>query len=89
MVRRRIIIVISTVLNAAYFLPIVFRAFLAEPKPALSLGAAANPGGSASHGEAPWPMVLALTITAAATLVLFFAPDVPLALAKLMLAGTR
>lgn len=81
------IVVASTVLNAAYFLPIVFRAFLAEPKPALSLGAAANPGGSASHGEAPWPIVAALTVTAVATLMLFFRPDVPLALARLMTGG--
>ena len=34
------------------------------------------------HGEAPWPMVLALVVTAAATLVLFFVPDIPLALVQ-------
>jgi hypothetical protein len=31
-------------------------------------------------------MVLALVVTAAATLVLFFVPDIPLALSKAMLA---
>jgi multicomponent Na+:H+ antiporter subunit D len=53
----------STLLNAAYFLPIVHAAFF---KP-LSATDAAHP-----HGEAPWPMVLALLATAAGTLALFF-----------------
>ncbi len=85
------VIVLSTLLNAAYFLPILFRAFLVEPRRAHAVGAAAiHDRGHVhehEHGEAPFPMVLALTITAAATLVLFFKPDIPLALAKLMLAG--
>ncbi len=83
------VIMASTVLNAAYFLPIVFRAFFAEARPAYSLGAAANVDSDAQHdhGEAPWPIVLALSLTALATLALFFAPDVPLALAKLMVGG--
>jgi len=51
----------STVLNAAYFLPIVYRAWF-EPE-----AADAKP-----HGEAPLPMVLALTATAALTLLFFF-----------------
>jgi multicomponent Na+:H+ antiporter subunit D len=82
------VIVLSTVLNAGYFLPIVVRAFF----PAATLrphavGAAAEPHGhEAEHGEAPWPMVLALVVTAAATLVLFFAPGIPLGLGKSMLA---
>jgi multicomponent Na+:H+ antiporter subunit D len=76
------------VLNAAYFLPIVVRAFFAEPEPVAHAAgaAAARPSGAAEHGEAPWPMVLALVVTAAATVVLFFAPDIPLGLAKAMLA---
>ena len=35
-----------------------------------------------AHGEAPLPMVIALCATAAATVLLFFLPDVPLALAR-------
>ena len=35
----------------------------------------------------PLPMVIALTVTAAATVLLFFLPEVPLALARQMLAG--
>jgi len=77
------VIVASTALNAAYFLPIVFRAFLAEPVHFHAAGAAARDADA--HGEAPWPMVLALTLTAIATVTLFLVPDVPLTLAKLMI----
>jgi multicomponent Na+:H+ antiporter subunit D len=65
----------STLLNAAYFLPVVHAAFFRP-----------LPGGDAAHGEAPWTMVAALTFTAAATILLPFMSAVPLALAR-MLAG--
>ena len=84
------VIVASTILNAAYFLPIVFRAFFNDPHElsAHAVGAAASPlTGSETHGEAPLPIVIALTTTALATVILFFWPDVPLALAKMMMAG--
>jgi multicomponent Na+:H+ antiporter subunit D len=61
---------ISTLLNAAYFLPLVHAAFLRSP-----------PSGEPAHGEAPWTMVVALCATAAATLVLPFVAGLPLALA--------
>ena len=67
------VLAVSTLLNAAYFLPIVHAAFLRAP----SLE-------DAPHGEAPWTMVAAITFTAAATLVLPFAIAVPLALARLV-----
>ena len=38
-----------------------------------------------AHGEAPWPIVLALTATATGTVLLFFFPGVPLTLAKMMM----
>ena len=66
------VIALSTLLNAGYFLPIVYRAFFVAP--------AAEDGHA--HGEAPWPMVLALCTTATATVLLFFLPEVPLALAR-------
>jgi len=69
------VIVVSTVLNATYLLPIVFRAFFREPPKART----------PEHGEAPWPIVLALTATAAGTVLLFLLPGTPLALSKLML----
>jgi multicomponent Na+:H+ antiporter subunit D len=70
------VIVLSTLLNAGYFLPIIYRAFFVAP----DSHAVDHP-----HGEAPLPMVMALTITAAATVALFFWPDVPLALARQMI----
>lgn len=54
-------IIVSTALNAAYFLPIIFAAWFSEPDPA------AKP-----HGEAPLAIVIALTVTAIATLAFFF-----------------
>jgi multicomponent Na+:H+ antiporter subunit D len=55
-------IILSTVLNAAYFLPIVYMAwFMREEQPP------ARP-----HGEAPWPAVMALAITAFLTIAFFF-----------------
>ena len=58
------VIVGSTLLNAGYFLPIVYRAFFR------ALAAT----GRRAHGEAPWPMVIALAATAAGTVLLFFCP---------------
>jgi multicomponent Na+:H+ antiporter subunit D len=68
------VIVLSTVLNAGYFLPIVFRAFFRELAPT-----------SHPHGEAPLPIVIALTATAMGTLLMFIFPDVPYALARQMI----
>jgi len=63
------VLALSTLLNAAYFLPIVYRAFFLEAE-------------GEPHGEAPWPMVAAMTVTAAAVLVLPFAAALPLGLAR-------
>ena len=55
-------IILSTALNAAYFMPVIYMAwFMKEESPPVK-----------EHGEAPFPMVLALTITAALTLLFFF-----------------
>ncbi len=54
-------IILSTALNAAYFLPVVFAAWFAQEEP-----------GGKAHGEAPFPAVLALSLTALATLAFFF-----------------
>jgi multicomponent Na+:H+ antiporter subunit D len=72
------VIVASTLLNAGYFLPIVYRAFFVAPR---------DDGDHAAHGEAPWPCVAALTITAVGTVLLFFHPELPLALARQMMLG--
>jgi multicomponent Na+:H+ antiporter subunit D len=69
------VVAASTLLNAGYFLPILYRAYFASP-----------PSGGNVHGEASWSIVTAMCITAFLTLLLFFFPDVPLALAQ-QLAG--
>jgi multicomponent Na+:H+ antiporter subunit D len=84
------VIVLSTLLNAAYFLPIVIRAFFVRrPSAAGALGAGVPARGSAEadHGEAPPLMVVSLVVTAVATVALFLAPDVLLTLARLMLSA--
>lgn len=54
-------IIVSTVLNAMYFLPIIFLAWFAK-----------EPAGNKEHGEAPLLVVLALCVTATLTLGFFF-----------------
>jgi multicomponent Na+:H+ antiporter subunit D len=76
------VIVVSTVLTAGYFLPIIVRAFF-RPPPALAHGMA----GQHDHasGEAPLPILLALVATAVGSVALFFFPGVPLALSQMMI----
>jgi multicomponent Na+:H+ antiporter subunit D len=71
-------LIISTLLNAAYFMPIVYAAFF-KPED--------NGHGLAEHGEAPFPIVLALSTTALFTLLIFFFPDIPLLLVQQMVGG--
>lgn len=81
------VVVASTLLNAAYFLPIVYKAFFRPEAPhPQSVGAAAHSDIKYDHGEAPWTMVVAISVTAAGTVLLFLNPAVPLALAR-MVAG--
>ena len=63
-------IVVSTLLNAGYFVPIVWRAY-ARPAPE----------GKGGPSEAPWPMVGALVVTAGLTVGVFVFPDIPWRLA--------
>ena len=67
------VIIISTMLNAAYFLPILYTAFIekADEQPE-----------HVKIKEAPLPIVIALTTTAILTLLLFFIPDLALQLAN-------
>jgi len=60
------VIVTSTALNAGYFLPIVVSAFLRPPDKSST--------DAHDHGEAPLPIVIALTLTAIGTVVLFLFP---------------
>lgn len=69
------VIVVSTLLNAGYFLPIVVNAFFKAPGSDVKKHV---------HGEAPVPVVIALTATAIGTVLLFCLPGVPLALSRLL-----
>ena len=70
------VLLLSTLLTAGYLLPVVYTAFFEAPR---------DPGRD-THGEAPPTILLALGVTTLGTLVLFFFPDIPLALAR-QLAG--
>ena len=69
-----VVLGLSTLLNAGYFLPIVYRAFFVAPT-------SSGPSGATGVQEAPLPMVAALCVTAAGVLVLFFVPSIFLELA--------
>jgi multicomponent Na+:H+ antiporter subunit D len=74
------VLMISSLLNVAYLIPIVARGFFLpanEPQPA-SAGAAAAParkGGLSGIREAPWLCVVPLCLTALGSLALFFFAD--------------
>lgn len=70
------VIVFSTVLNAGYFLPILYRAYARS----------GEEDKIAKAHESPWPMVAPLVVTALLTVLLFLWPSVPFELAE-MLAG--
>jgi multicomponent Na+:H+ antiporter subunit D len=70
------IIIVSTLLNAAYFMPIVYAAFFESED--------RHGSHTVEHGEAPLPMVIALVTTAVLTVLLFLFPGVPLRLAEQM-----
>lgn len=76
-----LVIIASTLLNAAYFIPIIYAAWFKQPEQSSS-----NESETA-HGEAPWPIVMALMFTATLTILLFFFPDVPLQLTMSLIEG--
>ena len=63
------VLMVSSLLNVAYLLPIPFRGFFGDPP--------ANPGDDHGAGikEAPWPCLVAITVTSLGCLLLFFYPD--------------
>ena len=79
-----LVIVASTLLNAGYFLPVIYAAFFKDEKPR----AEDDPYHAYdNHGEAPVAVVAALSFTALGTIVLFFYPDIPLALGRALVGG--
>ena len=73
------VIILSTLLNAGYFVPIIYCSFFKAVDNRDDINQVKN-----DHGEAPLPIVIALTITAGGTVILFFFADLPLGLAKLV-----
>ncbi len=71
------IIILSTLLNAAYFVPIIFAAFFKKE----------SADNHSDHREAPFPIVLALSTTAFCTILLFFFPGIPFELAEMINVG--
>ncbi len=67
-----IVLLSSTLLNAAYFLPILYKAYFEAPAA----------GESALRQEAPWTMVVPLVLTAAVTVMLGLYSEPILTLAK-------
>ena len=65
-----IVLMISTILNAAYFLPIIYNAFLKEEKEV--------PGDD--HKDSPFLVVIAICTTALISIILFFFPQIPISL---------
>jgi len=61
------VIVLSTVLNALYFLPIIYAAFFKNEDVESSK--------NSTHGEAPLPILIALIVTAFLTIGFFIYPD--------------
>lgn len=68
------VLIVSTLLNAGYFLPIVYAAFFRKP-----------PDNGHQHGEAPFPVLIALGLSAAGTIALFIMPERILSLIGLIM----
>jgi len=68
------VIVISTLLNTAYFLPIVYFAFFRD----------SGIKNEQRYNEAPFPIVFTVFSTACITVILFFFPEIPLQLIRLL-----
>ncbi len=79
-----VVLLVSTVLNAAYFLPITYKAFFEKEKPALE-GAHGGAHGHDEHHEEPREIpfvVVPLVLTAIISLLMGIFPDYFLNLAK-------
>ena len=69
------VIVISTLLNAAYFLPIIYVAFFRDP----------DTKEGYLYNEAPILIVLTVLSTALVSIILFFFPQIPIELISLLI----
>jgi multicomponent Na+:H+ antiporter subunit D len=80
-----LVLAASTILNACYFLPVVYAAFFKEPNNAMNHHSEKDAHGGIQ--EAPVMMVTALVLTATGAVALFFKPSLFLDLARMVTAG--
>jgi multicomponent Na+:H+ antiporter subunit D len=73
-----VVLLVSSLLNAAYFLPIVYRAFFCTPEESMFVG---------GRKEAPVWCVAPLVLTAAVSVFMFFYPQPFIRLARMMVQG--
>ncbi len=82
------ILLISTILNVAYFVPIIYRAFFLEPLTEKVLSSKLIQNRSFDHIrykfnlETPLPIILALIFTSIGSIFLFFSPELIIQLVK-------
>lgn len=69
------VLMISSLLNIGYLIPIPIRAFFFPEKSHAGHGHSSHEHSLHEHGEAPWMCVVPLCITAAACIALFFFAD--------------
>ncbi len=82
------VVAASTLLNAAYFLPVVYRAFFLDGEAAvLQQAPAVGAHHHGEHGEAPLPCVIAMMITAGGTIAMFVFPGLPISLAEQLIGA--
>lgn len=82
-----IVIAASTILNACYFLPVVYAAFFKEPAADAHHSEHHTPDTEHKIHEAPVFMVVPLVLTAIGATALFFAPSTFLDLARMVVAS--
>ena len=70
-----IVIIVSTLLNAAYFIPVIYSAFFKTE---------VDSEDHSDHGEAPLAVIVAITATASLTILMFFFPNLILSIAQLI-----
>lgn len=70
-----LVLIASTVLNTAYFAPVVYQAFFGKAPPANGHEAHGHATTAHAHGEAPLAMVIPLCVTAVASVAMGFYPD--------------
>ena len=83
------VVVASTLLNMGYFIPIIYAAFMkAEDRPEDAKDSGHDDhdghghGIKYDHGEAAWPMAVALAVTSSMTITMFLKPDLAVGLAQ-------